>query len=239
MIKNGIILSGGNGSRLSPINESLNKHMIPIGNKFIIDYPLMTMQEMGVENLTIVLGGNFFEQVVKYIKGGKAWNFNINYVYQETPAGIAQAIDLCKDYVGDDKFSVCLGDNWFEKPVIWKDLPGAQVVLHKHPHLQQFGVASIKDGKIMKIEEKPSAIYYSFDNYAIAGCYLFDQMFFEYFKDSKPSRRGEYEITEIIEKYNKADMLNWTIVDGGWSDMGTFDSIGFVSDYIYTKNKVY
>jgi glucose-1-phosphate thymidylyltransferase len=126
----------------------------------------------------------------------------------------------------DDRFVVMLGDNIFEKPIRFtKSDKLSQIILCKHDNLQKFGVASIKNLKIAKIEEKPKTIDTSFDNFAIAGCYLFDRKFFDYFERLTPSARGEYEVAEIIELYNKNSELGYILADGWWSDAGTFESI--------------
>jgi glucose-1-phosphate thymidylyltransferase len=237
-VTSGIILSGGTGSRLAPLNSLFNKHLVPVYNKFIIDYPISTLQNMGVKNLTVVLGGSHFSQVVSHLKDGSHLGMTVNYVYQDKPMGIAQAINLCERFVGDD-FAVVLGDNIFENPVVLNEefKTGAQVVLHKHPELNRFGVAGIDmaSQKILTLAEKPKVLSEATDNYAITGCYKFDRKFFEYFKELKPSDRGEYEIVDIIAEYGYDDTLGYTFVDGMWSDAGTHESINFVNNFFYNK----
>lgn len=236
-MKNGIILAGGTGSRLFPLTHVINKHLLGIDGQFIIDYPINTLKQMGVENVTVILGGAHFSQVVGYLQDGSRYGMNFNYVYQGEPKGIAHAINLCKRHVSDqDEFSVILGDNIYENPVKWSaDCGNAQIVLHKHQELNRFGVASLNSGKIVNIQEKPQSINYDYDNYAITGCYLFTREYFDFFEKMKPSARGEYEITDIINSYNNASILDWTSVDGLWSDAGTHESISFVNDYFYNK----
>ncbi len=237
-IKHGIILAGGTGSRLAPLTNVVNKHLLGLNGKFILDYPLDTLKQMGVENVTVILGGNHFSQVTGYLEDGSRYGMNFNYVYQSAPKGIAHAVNLCKDYVGTNQFAVVLGDNVFENPVDFNsngDEAIAKITLHKHQELTRFGVASLKDNKIVKIEEKPKVIDQSFDNFAITGCYLFSHWFFEFFKTMKPSARGEYEITDILREYHKHDALQFTFVDGLWSDAGTHESIAFVNNFFYNK----
>jgi glucose-1-phosphate thymidylyltransferase len=240
-IKNGIILAGGTGSRLFPLTQVINKHLLGVNGKFIIDYPIDTLKQMGVENITIILGGAHFSQVVGYLQDGSRYGMNFSYVYQGEPKGIAHAISLCKMQVKNSShFAVVLGDNIYENPIKWNysNTPNnCQVVLHKHPELHRFGVASLINNEIINIEEKPKIINNDFDNYAITGCYLFDHQYFDIFNSIKPSPRGEYEITDIINNYNEFDELSWTKVDGLWSDAGTHESIAFVNNYFYNKSK--
>ena len=173
---------------------------------------------------------------------GSRYGLNFNYVYQDKPSGIAQAINLCKRFVYDDAdFSVILGDNIFENKIHWsnpnwKTKPIAQVLLSEHWDLKRFGVASLNDaGMLVKIEEKPKELDDSYRNLAISGCYLFTPQYFEYFKQLKPSARGEYEITDIIKLYLKDGNLSWSTIGGLWSDAGTHESIGYVNNYFYNK----
>lgn len=241
-MKHGIILAGGTGSRLYPLTNVVNKHLLPVNSKFIIDYPISTIKNCGVENITIVLGGAHFSQVVNYLQDGSQFGLNFNYVYQKEPSGIAQAINICKQQINSNKFIVTLGDNIFEKEINFKNKNGAQIVLSKHNDLKRFGVAKINKNKIISIEEKPKNIdllndsINDIENLAITGCYLFDDNYFDYFKSIKPSARGEYEITDIIKQYNNDNKLNWVKYSGLWSDAGTHESINFINNYFY-ENK--
>lgn len=236
-VKSGIILAGGTGSRLAPLNSLFNKHLVPVYNKFIIDYPLDTLKNLGVTDLTIVLGGAHFSQVVSHVKDGSHLGMTVNYVYQDKPMGIAQAVNLCKKFVGED-FIVILGDNIFENPVKLnaEQLTGSQIVLHTHAELHRFGVAGIDENKSVKLLiEKPKTLNEGLDHYAVTGCYKFDSKFFEYFDNLQPSARGEYEIVDVIKKYLEDGTLHYTFVDGMWSDAGTHESINFVNNFFYNK----
>ena len=235
-VNTGIILTGGTGSRLAPLNSLFNKHLVPVYNKFIVDYPIETLRQAGVTNLTVVLGGAHFSQVVSHLKDGDHLGMNINYVYQNKPAGIAQAINMCKPFI-NGAFVTILGDNIFENNIEFADSDkGAQMVLHKHPELNRFGVASYDGNKLIDIVEKPKTINTSYDNYAITGCYLFDTQFFKFFEKLTPSARGEYEITDIIKMYAMEENLDRIFVDGLWSDAGTHESINFVNNFFYNKH---
>lgn len=241
-MKNGIILAGGTGSRLLPLTSVVNKHLLGLNGKFVIDYPINTLKNLGCQDVTVVLGGAHYAQVAGYLGDGSRYGLNLNYVYQAEPKGIAQAINLCKRFVYDDAdFSVILGDNVFEKAPRWnnpnwKTNPRAQIMLANHPALTRFGVASIDDEKkIVKIEEKPKELDENYHNFAISGCYLFTPKFFDYFQELKPSARGEYEITDIIRKYQDDNNLSYSYVNGLWSDAGTHESISYVNHYFYQK----
>lgn len=238
MVKDGIILTGGTGSRLQPFTSYVSKHLLNVAGKPIIDYPINTLKQMGVENLTIVVGSSFSGQILDYVQDGARYGMNINYCYQPKPQGIAEAINCCKRYVSDksDGFAVILGDNFFELPVEWQVSPTkASIALNKHSELHRFGVASIQNNKIVQIEEKPKTPRADCDNYAITGCYLFTPEFFDMFQCLKPSPRDEYEIVDIIRLYHLMDRLNWTMIRGEWSDMGTVPSVAHVSDFLYRK----
>jgi glucose-1-phosphate thymidylyltransferase len=237
-IKSAIILTGGLGTRLAPLTDSFNKHMVPINNKFIIDYPLNTLKSMGINNLTVVLGGTHFGQIVSYIKDGEDLGMSVNYVYQNKPMGIAQAINLCRSFIHDDQFVTILGDNIYENPICFIDSKkSSQIVLYDHPDLYRFGVASYENDKLISIIEKPRIIDDRYRNYAITGCYLFDQKYFEYFDRLRPSDRGEYEIVDIIKLYASAGDLERTFADGMWSDAGNHESVNYVTNFFYNKGK--
>lgn len=235
-IKDGIILTGGSGSRLAPINSIYNKQLFPIHSKFLIDYPIATLKNFGVENLTVILGSNHSGQIIEYLKDGSAFNLNINYIYQKEPRGISQAISLCERFV-NNKFAVILGDNVYEEPITLNESDNAQIVLTKHKELERFGVASIKDNLIESIVEKPKSLDHNFENYAVTGCYVFDKLFFDFFKSTKPSDRNEFEIVDIIKLYLLANKLDYTIINGEWIDAGTFSAINYVSNLFYNKEK--
>jgi glucose-1-phosphate thymidylyltransferase len=234
-IKHGVILLGGNGTRLQPFTKAINKSLLNINGKAVVEYPINTLKQMGVENVSIILGGDHFSQPISFLQDGSQYGMNFNFLYQGQPKGISQAINLAKNFVGTDQFAVILGDNLYEDPVSFDVEAGAQIALYNHRELKRFGVASLKDDKIVKIEEKPKVLSEDTKNYAITGCYLFDNLFFDFFKESKPSLRQEYEITEIIEKYHSQNLLKYSMVSGLWADAGTHESIAELNNYFYNK----
>lgn len=237
MIKNGIILAGGNGTRLAPLTYVVNKHLLGINGKFIIDYPIDTLKQMGVENLTVVLGGNHFSQVVDHLKDGRTLGMNINYVYQGEAKGIAQAINLCRRHVyNDDVFAVILGDNIFDQPFQFNNTLGAQIILTEVSDPKRFGVAFCNEQMdIMNIKEKPLILDPQHKPFAIVGCYAFDYNYFDYFPYLVPSDRHEYEITDIIKMYQQDGQCKSHLYKGFWSDAGTHSSLAHVNNYFYNK----
>jgi glucose-1-phosphate thymidylyltransferase len=235
----GIILTGGLGTRMAPHSTYFNKGLYPINNKFVIDYSLETLKDCGVKDLIVILGGSHFSQIVDLLKDGKDYNFNsIVYVYQNKPSGISQAINLCKDLITSDNFTVILGDNVFEQKITFNsdEQYAAQVVLTKHKELQRFGVLSVKNNKIVKLEEKPLTLDPSVSQYAITGLYRFDREYFNFFKHTKPSARGEYEIVDIIRMYQEEGSLGWIETKKLWADCGTHDAARNISNYFNNKN---
>ena len=239
-ITTGVLLTGGEGTRLRPFTTIASKQLYPIGDKFVIDFPLQTLKNLGVKDLIIVLGGSHHEQVVEYVRDGKHLGFNsCSYVFQSRPEGLSQAISLCEHLVHTDKFYALLGDNIFDGSIQFTDIDryGAQICLTPHQELKRFGVASLHDDKIVKIEEKPQQIDTTYQNYAISGLYLFDYHFFHYFKMSKKSARSEFEIVDIMKQYHNNKDLGFTIFNGMWADAGTTSAIKQISDYFWDKNK--
>ena len=236
---NGILLAGGSGTRLFPLTQVVNKHLLGLHGKFIIDYPIDTLKNLGCQNITIILGGNHYSQVVGYLGDGSRYGLNFNYLYQSEPKGIAHAINLAKHQMGDQNFSVCLGDNFFEEPLQWNlQAPSnhAQIMLAKHHDLTRFGVASFNQiGQITCIQEKPQQLDARTMHRAIAGCYLFTPQFFDFYRQLKPSARGEMEVADIIRCYWMDEQLSYSEVEGLWSDAGTHQSIGFLNHYLFEK----
>ena len=239
-IKQGIILCGGEGTRLLPYTKFINKGLVGINGRFIIDYALDTYRKLGVQDLIIVLGGSHFAQIVSYLKDGKDLGFNsCSYVFQEYSVGLSQAISLCEHLIIDEGFYVLLGDNIFDGEIAFNnfDRYRAQICLASHTELNRFGVASIQDNKIISIQEKPKTLDPQLTHYAISGLYLFDHNFFQYFRKSKKSARGEFEITDIMNQYYDNQDLGYTIFDGMWADAGTHFAIKTLSDYFGSKDK--
>ena len=225
----GIILAGGLGKRLHPLTKISNKHLLPVYSKPMIYYPLQTLVDAGIEDILIVTGGRNAGDFLRLLGNGSEFGLkHINYTYQEGEGGIADALRLAQHFAGDDKVVVMLGDNIIEKDIkkhvdeYRKQHRGAKILLKKVSDPQRFGVAEFKDGKIASIVEKPKKPK---SDYAVTGIYMYDSQVFHIIKTLKPSRRGELEITDVNNAYIRKHELTYGILDGWWTDAGTFDSL--------------
>jgi len=222
----GVILAGGKGSRLWPLTAVTNKHLVPVGNLPMIEFPLFAIQNLGVNAISIVTGGEHFQDIAKYL-GELHKNLNFSYHYQAEAGGIAQALALVEHYVNDKKIAVILGDNIFDEDFneaameFEKSELGAMLFLKEVPDPERFGVAEVKDGKIIGIEEKPAKPK---SNLAVTGLYFYDSSVFDKIRKLKPSARGEFEITDVNNMYVEEGRAGYRIVNGFWSDAGTVPS---------------
>ncbi|MEK7310128.1 MAG: sugar phosphate nucleotidyltransferase [Planctomycetota bacterium] len=225
----GVILAGGLGTRMYPLTKVTNKHLLPIYNKPMIYYPIQTLVDAGITNILIVTGGNSAGDFMRLIGNGHEFGLKqVSYAYQEGEGGIAAALSLAEPFAGDDRIVVILGDNIIEgsiKPFTdryRKQKSGAKILLKKVPDPERFGVPAFKNNKIIQIDEKPKKPASSF---AVIGIYMYDGYVFDVIKNLKPSRRGELEITDVNNAYLKKGNLSYDILDGWWTDAGTFDSL--------------
>lgn len=225
----GIVLSGGLGKRLYPLTRVSNKHLLPVYNKPMVYYPIETLVDAGIEDILIVTGGAHAGEFLRLLGNGKEFGLkHINYTYQEGEGGIAEALKLAKHFAEDDKIVVILGDNIVEKGIKkavddFRIQPkGAKILLKKVEDPERFGVAELKAGKIVSIEEKPKKPK---SDYAVTGIYMYDNKVFDIIKTLKPSHRGELEITDVNNAYIKRGELTYGILDGWWTDAGTFESL--------------
>lgn len=225
----GVILAGGSGSRLYPLTLVTNKHLLPIYNKPMIYYPISTLVEAGIKDILLVTGGEMAGDFLRLLGNGKEFALErLSYTYQKGSGGIAAALSLAEDFAEKQKIVVILGDNIIEGSIkkyvedYQKQKNGAKVFLKEVKHPERFGVAEIKDGKIISIEEKPKK---SKSNFIVTGIYMYDGEVFNIIRGLKPSARGELEITDVNNYYLKKGLLTYDILDGFWSDAGTFDSL--------------
>lgn len=238
----GIILAGGLGTRLMPCTKVTNKHLLPVYDKPMIYYPLQTLVNAGLEDIMIVTGDKSAGDFLRILGNGKEFGLkDISYAYQEGEGGIADALRLAEGFVDDDKMVVILGDNIIEKDILGavkefeKQDRGAKIFLKEVDNPERFGVAEVKDGKVVKIMEKPKK---PASRYAVVGIYMYDSDVFEIVKTLKPSARGELEITDVNNEYIKRGTMTYSILEGWWTDAATsFESLFRASNLVRKRIK--
>jgi len=225
----GIILAGGLGSRLMPLTKITNKHLLPVYDEPMIYYPIRTLAEAGINDILIVTGGNSAGDFLRLLGNGKEFGLKgINYAYQEGEGGIAEALGLAEHFAENEKVIVMLGDNIIEGSIkqavedFEKQPKGAKIFLREVTDPHRFGVPIIEGNRITAIEEKPKKPK---SNYAVIGIYMYDPQVFEIIKKLKPSDRGELEITDVNNAYINNNIMTYEIIDGWWTDAGTFPSL--------------
>jgi glucose-1-phosphate thymidylyltransferase len=232
----GVVLAGGLGTRMYPLTKVTNKHLLPIYNQPMIYYPIRTLVNAGIDEILIVTGGNSAGDFLCLLGNGKEFGLrHINYTYQEGEGGIAAALSLAEYFADNDKIVVILGDNIIEGNIrgavesfkAQKD--GARILLKEVADPQRFGVPVFDGGKIVRIDEKPAA---PASNYAVIGIYMYDHRVFDFIKTLKPSERGELEITDVNNFYIREGKIAWDILDGWWTDAGTFDSLQYAGGMV-------
>ena len=240
MIKKGIILAGGMGTRMSPLTKAVNKQLLPIYDKPLIFYPLSILLLAKIKNILIIVNKGQLNQYKKIIPNGNNLGINIKYQEQDKPRGLPDAFVVGKKFIGNDNVAMILGDNFFYGQNLTGQLKknirlkkGAKVVLHKVQKPETFGVAKVdKKNKILSIKEKPKK-YLS--DLAITGLYFFDNKVINYAKKLKPSKRNEVEIVDLLKKYNNKNKLSAEFIGrgGAWLDTGSikdfYDASSFVS----------
>jgi len=236
----GIILAGGLGTRLTPLTKITNKHLLPIYCKPMIYYPIQTLVDAGIKEILIVTGGQHAGEFLRLLGNGAEFGLkHINYTYQEGEGGIAAALRLAEHFADKDKVAVILGDNIIEKSIakhveeFRNQTRGARILLKKVPDPERFGVVGFKGKEIVSIEEKPK---HPKSDYAVTGIYMYDNQVFDIIKTLKPSHRGELEITDVNRAYLKTGELTYGILDGWWTDSGTFDSLLRASNLVAKRS---
>ena len=241
----GIILHGGHGTRLRPLTHTGPKQLLPIANKPMSQYALDDLKTAGITDIGIIIGDVYPDKVKEYYGTGEKFGVNITYIYQDSPKGISHAIRLCKDFIGNDKFIVYLGDNVLRKNLVdytkkfQTSDSDAIILLCKVDDPQRFGVAEIEQGKIKKIIEKPKN---PTSDLAVIGIYFLTPKIFDIIDNLKPSLRGELEITDALQMLmDKGNKIEYDTVTGWWKDTGTPEDIihanKLVLDSIGTENQ--
>lgn len=227
----GVVLAGGSGTRLRPTTRVVNKHVLPLYKKPMIYYPVQTLLKAGIKDIMVISSPDFIGKYIELLEA--EFDANLTYKVQSEPAGIAHAVSLAEDYV-DDKFAVILGDN-----IVFGDVStdieefaeqsgGARIFLHEVDDPSAYGVATINDGKVMSLHEKPDKPR---SDKAVIGLYLYDTDVFDIIDDIEPSDRGELEITDVNRQYVDKSELTYGYVSGAWFDAGTPEGLYQASSY--------
>ena len=225
----GVVLAGGLGTRLAPLTRVTNKHLLPVYKKPMIYYPIEKLVRAGLREIMVVTGGPFAGDFLKLLGNGREFGLKeVHYTYQEGEGGIAEALGLTENFVEGDRVCVILGDNIFSADIgrgveeFLEQKSGAKIFLKEVDDPGRFGVPELKGKNVVGIEEKPKKPK---SKYAVTGIYMYDNEVFSIVKTLKPSGRGELEITDVNNAYIKRGTLTYDILDGWWTDAGTFDSL--------------
>jgi glucose-1-phosphate thymidylyltransferase len=225
----GVVLAGGTGSRLNPLTRVTNKHLLPIYDKPMVYYPIQTLVNAGITDILLVSGGKNAGEFLRLLGDGRDFGLHhVNYTYQDGEGGIAEALGLAEYFAGGEPICVVLGDNIIENNIcsavegFKKQKDGAKILLKQVDGAERFGVAEIKGNRVVGIEEKPKAPK---SDYAVIGIYMYDKTVFQKIKRLKPSGRGELEITDVNNFYIQENRLTYEVLDGWWTDAGTFESL--------------
>jgi len=225
----GVILAGGTGSRLNPLTRVTNKHLLPIYDKPMVYYPIQTLVNAGIHEILLVTGGKSAGDFLRLLGNGRDFGLkHLNYTYQEGEGGIAEALGLAEYFAGGEPICVVLGDNIIENNIcacvknFESQKKGAKLLLKEVPDAHRFGVAELQGDRVVGIEEKPKK---PMSNYAVIGIYFYDSSVFQKIRRLKPSGRGELEITDVNNFYVEEGSLTYEILDGWWTDAGTFESL--------------
>ena len=241
MIKKGIILAGGLGTRMSPLTKAINKQLLPIYDKPLIFYPLSILMLAGIKDILIIVNQGQLAQFKKIFPESKNLGIKINFAQQKYPGGLPEAFIIGEKFIGKNNVALILGDNFFYGQSLTEKLKdctklqsGAKIFLHPVSNPSQYGVVKInKKNKILKIIEKPKK-YLS--NLAITGLYFFDNKVIKYSKSLKPSKRNEVEIVALLKKYNKKNKLSVEFIGrgGAWLDAGSIKDLYDASSFVST-----
>jgi len=225
----GVVLAGGIGSRLNPLTRVTNKHLLPVFDRPMIFYPIQTLVNAGIHDILIVTGGQNASDFLRLLSNGKDFNLKqLNYAYQEGEGGIADALRLAEHFGDGNKVCVILGDNIIENNICEiaeryrNQERGAHIILKEVPDPERFGCPEIEDGCIVCIEEKPKQPK---SRYAVTGIYFYDHTIFGKIRTLRPSARAELEITDVNNMYLEEGMLTYSVLEGWWTDAGTFESL--------------
>jgi len=244
MIKKGIVLAGGTGSRLNPLTKAVNKQLLPIHDKPMIFYPLSVLMLANIRNILMIVNPGQINNFQNLLGDGSRFGIKISFVTQDKPRGLPDAFNLGKKFIANDNVALILGDNFFYGQSLTKKLEksstfnsGCNIFLKDVNQPQNFGIAKIKNNKIEKIIEKPKKFI---SRSAITGLYFFDNNVTKFTENLRPSKRSELEITDLINFYKKRNKLKFELIGRGaiWSDAGQIEDLANVSNYVRSIEKV-
>ena len=238
----GVILAGGKGTRLHPLTRHTNKHLLPVGREPMIYNPVKNLVACGINEILVVTSSLHMGDIVTSLGSGVEFGADFTYKVQEEAKGIADALRLAKRFAGDESVFVLLGDNIFDTPLTHfvenyreqQREQGARIMLVEVDDPSSFGVAALDEQKVVEIQEKPEKPK---SNYAVVGAYLYDSRLWEIIEGLKPSKRGEYEITDVNSAYIERDALHYDFLKGIWMDTGTFESYHRANQMMFSSLK--
>lgn len=240
----GIILAGGTGTRLFPLTKVTNKHLLPVGKEPMIFNPIRQLISADITDILIVTSKEHMGDIVQLLGSGRELGCSFTYRVQDSAGGIAHALALSKDFVNGERIIVILGDNILTHSIkphadaYIKQSSGARVLLKKVGDPERFGVAALDEQNkmILEIEEKPTRPK---SNYAVIGVYMYDCLVFDIIQNIIPSSRGELEISSVNNEYVKRNLMTYGIIDGDWTDAGTFESFQYANNLLFSiGNKI-
>jgi glucose-1-phosphate thymidylyltransferase len=235
----GVILAGGQGTRLQPLTNVLNKHLLPVGPVPMIYYPIQRLVEAGIKDILIITGPEDIGSIANQLGSGKEWGAKFTFKVQDTPGGIAHAVSFAEDFVNGESMVVILGDNLFSdslSPYIKNFLSErkeAKLFLKRVEDPERFGVAVLNNGEVTEVIEKPKS--YKSD-LAVTGIYMYTPEVFKIIKNLSPSGRGELEITDVNNQFIKEKKVSAEILEGEWIDAGTRESLELASKLAKVMN---
>lgn len=235
----GVILAGGLGSRLHPLTDITNKHLLPVGREPMIWHAVKQLVSCKIQDIMIVTSNTHMGDIVNSLGSGTRFDCAFTYRVQEKADGIADALYLARSFVGGEQIAVFLADNIFEYSIspyaakFREQRSGAKVLLKEVSDPTNFGIAALDEDQIMRISEKPSEPPTKF---AVVGCYFYDRHVFDYIENIETSERGELEITSVNNNYIEKSMLTYDFVNGRWTDAGTFDSLIEANAILFNNN---
>lgn len=232
----GIILAGGTGSRLMPLTKVTNKHLLPVGQKPMIYYPIEKLSRAGITEILVVTGTEHMGNIVSLLGSGREFNCRFTYKVQDQAGGIAEALGLAENFCHPGELlAVILGDNIFEDPLgPWLEAfraqgKGARIMGKEVDDPKRFGVAEVSENMVVSIEEKPKKPR---SRIAVTGVYFYDRNVFDIIRGCRRSARGELEITDVNNAYIERGEMQFAMMTGWWSDAGTFESLARVNELV-------